>query len=184
MGTYCALRRLTQEEVAQCVELRGREQQLYELLQSERGDDWTDIDKAWHGIHFLLNTSASEGEPPLDFLLRGGAILLEQDWKAIVGIGLPDMRVFSIPEVNEISTRLSSISDRDFRAQYNPDALSSNKVYPWNWETRESFGSWLLARYLRRSVTLNYLAHHFRMLKGLLAGAVERDLGLVIKYHQ
>jgi Domain of unknown function (DUF1877) len=31
-----------------------------------------DLDKAWHGIHYLLTGTAWEGEPPLDFLVRGG----------------------------------------------------------------------------------------------------------------
>src|SRR5438270_9992408 len=31
-----------------------------------------DVDKAWHGIHFLLTDSDWEGEGPLAFILHGG----------------------------------------------------------------------------------------------------------------
>src|SRR5262245_51191373 len=30
------------------------------------------LDKAWHGIHYLLTGTAWEGVLPLDFLVRGG----------------------------------------------------------------------------------------------------------------
>ena len=31
-----------------------------------------DLDKSWHGIHFLLTGAAWEGERPLNFLILGG----------------------------------------------------------------------------------------------------------------
>ena len=31
-----------------------------------------DVDKSWHGMHYLLTRSAEGGTPPLDFLLEGG----------------------------------------------------------------------------------------------------------------
>src|SRR5690349_4907089 len=31
-----------------------------------------DIDKSWHGIHFLLTGGPDEGNTPLDFLVAGG----------------------------------------------------------------------------------------------------------------
>jgi hypothetical protein len=32
-----------------------------------------DVDKAWHGIHYLLTGTAWEGDPPLDFIVKGGS---------------------------------------------------------------------------------------------------------------
>src|SRR5688500_6275073 len=32
----------------------------------------TDLDKAWHGIHYLLTGTAWEGAEPLNFLVAGG----------------------------------------------------------------------------------------------------------------
>ena len=34
-----------------------------------------DLDKAWHGVHYLLTGTAWEGEPPLNFVVEGGADL-------------------------------------------------------------------------------------------------------------
>src|SRR3990167_6610036 len=40
-------------------------------LGSDEVTTW-DMDKAWHGAHFVLTETAWEGKPPLDFLVRGG----------------------------------------------------------------------------------------------------------------
>lgn len=34
----------------------------------------TDLDKAWHGIHYLLTETAWEGNEPLNFLVQGGNV--------------------------------------------------------------------------------------------------------------
>ena len=48
-----------------------------------------DLDKAWHGIHFLL-TEGEEGTAPLDFLIEGGddigdAVAAEKAYRERIG---------------------------------------------------------------------------------------------------
>jgi hypothetical protein len=51
------------------------EQLLYESFfgggSNGKGDE-LEVDKAWHGLHFLLTGSAWEGSFPLNFIVAGG----------------------------------------------------------------------------------------------------------------
>lgn len=47
----------------------------FELSKNEVTD--ANLDKAWHGIHFLLTGSTWEGEKPLNFLISGGETIGE-----------------------------------------------------------------------------------------------------------
>jgi hypothetical protein len=50
------------------------EQLLYESLLgggSNGNGDELEIDKSWHGLHFLLTGSAREGSFPLNFIVAG-----------------------------------------------------------------------------------------------------------------
>src|SRR5882762_365214 len=62
------------------------------------------LEKAWHGLHYLLTGSAGEGGLPLGFLLEGGEEVGED-----LGYGSP--RLFQPPEVRQIDAALAPISD-------------------------------------------------------------------------
>ena len=38
---------------------------------NERGENCIDIDKAWHGIHYLLTGTAWGGDPPASWVIFG-----------------------------------------------------------------------------------------------------------------
>ena len=135
MGLYCDLIRLSDPEVAKCVELSD-EKAIYALLQHNRSDDWSDIDKAWHGIHFILNRAYST-EAPFDFLLRGGRALNNHNWREAYGVDVPDMHAFDSIQVKEISNALSSFTERGFRKRYDPGAMIQHRIYPGIWEERK-----------------------------------------------
>jgi hypothetical protein len=49
----------------------------------EEGEDpggSLDIDKAWHGLHFLLTGTAWEGTSPLDFIVAGARTWARRTW--------------------------------------------------------------------------------------------------------
>jgi hypothetical protein len=183
MGLYCDLIRLSDQEVKKCFELSD-EEAIYALVQENRADDWFDIDKAWHGIHFILNSPFPADTKPFDFLLRGGTPLTARNWQDIYGVDAPDMRAFDSLQVKEIDTALSTITKKAFRSGYNPTLMAQLEIYPRIWEKQKDRLTWFLAKYLKLSSELNYLVFHFNRLKLFLDGAVERDLGLIIKYHQ
>ena len=84
----------------------------------------TYLDKAWHGIHFLLTGKAEEGDPPLDFLLSGGREIGDED------VGMGPARVFSASETRTIAAALAALGDDDLRGRFDPQAMEAADVYP------------------------------------------------------
>jgi len=83
-----------------------------------------DIDKAWHGIHYLLNGRAWEGEPPLFNVVFGGTELGDED------LGYGPARYLTPEEVRETYLALERISVDDLRARYNARAMTKAEIYP------------------------------------------------------
>lgn len=123
-----------------------------------------DLDKAWHGIHFLLTGTAGDGEPPLNFLIAGGRAVGK------IEVGYGPVRVYTAAETREIATALSAITDAQVRDRYDPVRMQREEVYPDIWgpvEEGEDEG-------------LSYVMENLGILRGVLQTAVEADLGLVV----
>jgi hypothetical protein len=67
------------------------------------------VDKAWHGLHFLLNGDPWSGSPPLDFIVGGEAI-------GEVDVGYGPARGFSSAQVAAIHEALAPITWDELRA--------------------------------------------------------------------
>jgi hypothetical protein len=119
-----------------------------------------DVDKAWHGIHFLLTGSAWEGDPPLNFLVAGGEEIGED-----TGYGPP--RGFSVAEVKEIAKALSFVTVEALRSRYNPQQMQQMEIYPDIWEREGEEG-------------LIYLLGCFEGMKNFVIGGAEQDEALVV----
>jgi hypothetical protein len=91
-----------------------------------------DVDKAWHGIHFLLTGSDWEGEGPLAFILHGGREINED-----LGYGPP--HGFTSAEVKEISKALDAVNVQDLCDKADLGQFKANEIYPeiWDSEPRE-----------------------------------------------
>lgn len=83
--------------------------------EDERSDqpstDWVDLDKAWHGVHFLLTGSAYDVTGTLGAAVMGGRPVGEDD-----GYGPP--RLLEQPEVAEVAEALSNLGDAWLRARF------------------------------------------------------------------
>src|ERR1700733_10559446 len=88
-----------------------------------------DVDKAWHGIHFLLNGEAWEGTPPLDFIVGGQAI-------GDIDVGYGPARGFSADEVAAIAAALHPITAETLRARFDPAAMMAADIYPTIWDRK------------------------------------------------
>ena len=97
------------------------------VLSSADDDAQLDIDKAWHGLHFLLSGDAEVGEPPLDFILTGGAPVGDID------VGYGPARAFTPGEVRDIATALAPISVDTLRERFDPAAMETAAIYPEIW---------------------------------------------------
>lgn len=86
-----------------------------------------DIDKAWHGIHFLLTGSPSGGVGPLAAAIMGGEEIGED-------AGYGPARYLEPEEVKSIAQALADASTEDLAKRYSPKALTAADIYPGIWE--------------------------------------------------
>lgn len=99
------------------------------LHESEGGSDATeiDLDKTWHGIHFLLSGDVDGlTDDPLGFLLGGEP--LGEDF------GYGPARVFSPDEVVEIHEALAEVRPESLASRYDPEAMRREEIYPSIWD--------------------------------------------------
>lgn len=123
-----------------------------------------DLDKAWHGIHFLLTQSADGGAEPLNFLLQGGSTV-ESEY-----LSYGEARLFTSEQVRAISSALGSIDGEYLRSRFNPSEMVALEIYPEIWD-----------RDPEEDDTFAYLEEYFGELKAFIDMAAARGLGLIIE---
>ena len=133
--------------------LLGHSEDIEEFFEFEQENqsNMHDLDKAWHGLQFLMTGTAWEGTPPLDFLVRGG-----QELDSDMGYGPP--RAFSHAEVQALVRALASLTNEDLTKNFDAPAMTKASVYPSIWdrtEERDETLAWLLQAFaeLRTFVT-------------------------------
>jgi hypothetical protein len=122
-----------------------------------------DVDKAWHGIHYLLTGTAWEGKPPLDFIVKGGREVGDVD------VGYGPARAFSSADVRAIAAALGPITRRNLEQRFDPAAMSKLDIYPSIWD-----------RPREEDDTLGYLLEYYDALKNFVQGAAEQGEGLLV----
>jgi hypothetical protein len=132
-----------------------------QLADGERNE--ADLDKAWHGIHYLLTGSDWGGDPPLNFLVAGGLPVGDVD------VGYGPARVFRSSEVARIRDALCAIQPDDLRRRYNPGVMMEQDIYPSIWD-----------RDPKDDDALGYLLEHFAVLQRFVSDAASKGLGIVI----
>ena len=81
-----------------------------------------DIDKSWHGIHFLLTGSAWEGNPPISLAILGGTEIGEDG-------GYGPARYLIPEEVKALSSALQEVSPEDLITRQTPEAMLAAELY-------------------------------------------------------
>lgn len=138
------------------------------LYPSEEGDTVTsddvhlDLNKAWHGIHYLLNGDAWEGTPPLDFIVGGQPI-------GDVDVGYGPARGFTADEVRAIATALAPITGDMLRARFDPKAMMAAEIYPTIWDRDPA-----------QDDTLGWLLDSFENLKEFVLDTAEAGAGMIV----
>lgn len=123
--------------------------------------EYLDLDKAWHGIHYLLNKTAEECEAPLCFLISGGKQVGDID------VGYGPARAFMAEEVRAIDTALSAVNDDMLRSNFSQAEMIQQEVYPLRDDSKDD-------------ETLEYLMTYANILRVAIRRATEYHLGMVL----
>src|SRR6476469_5502596 len=101
----------------------------------EEGSLELSLDKAWHGIHFILTGETKRGETPLSKAIMGGRAV-----EQLADIDLNDdlylgyHYYLTAEEVRQTANALSQISTTEFKARFSPDAMIEADIYPNIWD--------------------------------------------------
>src|SRR5436309_1032657 len=125
MGMYCHLKAMKSADVKRWL---VDPEAITNLAMRQGGAMSLSLEKAWHGLHFLLTGFAWEGELPLAFLIQGGEAIGDD-----LGYGPP--RLFEHPQVAELDAALDAISEDELWSRFDPEQMSG--VYPEIWDEPE-----------------------------------------------
>jgi len=132
-----------------------------ERLEAQDKSQVLDIDKSWHGIHFLLTGEQYGGEPPASLPILGGVEFGPQ-------IYYGPARYLTPEQVQEASAHLAATPIETLKERYKPQALESADIYPtgmWESEGDQAF---------------DYLAHWYVLLGSFYARAATRDQAMLL----
>lgn len=89
------------------------------------------LEKAWHGLHFLLTGGASGGTGPEAVLLAGGEPVGKDR-------GYGAARLLRPEAVDTLSTTLSAISDDQLWGRFDASRMTTEYIYPFIWDEDEA----------------------------------------------
>ncbi|MCG8686362.1 MAG: YfbM family protein [Desulfobacterales bacterium] len=120
-----------------------------------------DVDKAWHGIHYLLTGKVWDASGPEAFIVSGGIEIGDVD------VGYGPSRAFKSKEVKKIARRLRDIEKNKLIESCDKNNFSENEIYPeiWDEEPESCFG---------------YILEHFEALKHFVSEAAEDGKALIV----
>lgn len=130
-----------------------------EFVEGENMED--DLDKSWHGIHYCLNKTDYEAEPPMDFITVGGQVAGD------IEVGYGPARLIDSTTVKEIDERLSKITTQQLRDNYDPSEMGKLDIYPNIWERDGDEG-------------FEYIAEYFEPLKSFISTCAKHNLGMAV----
>jgi hypothetical protein len=122
-----------------------------------------DLNRSWHGIHFLLTGTAYEGEPPLDFIVRGGAEIDD------VEVGMGPARALRSEEVRAVADAIEGLPPEELRQRFDPERMLEEGIYPDIWDRDPA-----------EDDTLGYLIEHYADLRAFVRRAADRGDGMIV----
>ena len=89
------------------------------------------IEKAWHGVHYLLCGAADAAPGSLGQAILGGTEIGPDR-------GYGPARYLTAQEVREVAEGLSQVTKEVLLERYDPDTMDRLKVYPGHWSDPEN----------------------------------------------
>lgn len=121
-----------------------------------------DLDKSWHGIHYLLTGHADIDPGPTGYLYYGGEEVKGEE------VGWAPPFVVRSGELRRFHEALSALDDATLRGRYDPAEMDRLLVNPSIWDDGDE--------------ALDYLMDFLGDLRKDLATAVDKTMGWVITY--
>jgi len=160
MGMRCSLVELDKDQIDK---LLADPENVFEYLDELEENEEVGgvyLDKAWHGIHFLLTGSVWEGAEPLCYLVKGGEVIgTEDDWAWLLR---PN-------QIADWANALSTISADDLRKRYDPVAMAKADIYAMIWD-----------RVDEEPGNLEYLLAYYEALRSFLEKTKKENKGAII----
>lgn len=129
------------------------------LYEHDDNKNSLEIDKAWHGIHFLLTSDPWRGTTPLRYVVLGGQPLGHED----IGYGLP--QYITPDQVKKAYQDLAQLSPDEIRRRYNAKEFSKAEIYPSIWD--------------EDGVELEYLMSYLDKIIKFFQSAVSKDEAII-----
>lgn len=134
------------------------------LIEYKTGENRSiDLDKAWHGIHYLLTHSEWKADPPLNFITCGGRVV------GNIEVGYGTARALTSTEIKQINETFKSIDHQYLKKRFNPQDMMKKKIYPEIWN-----------RNAEDDDTLSYCIEYFDILKQFILETAENKMGLLV----
>lgn len=131
------------------------------LFDRDKTNNVLDIDKAWHGIHWLLNLDPWDGDGPRFNAVLGGTELGED-------YGYGPARYLSADEVKEVSHELDLIEHDELLGNFDAARMAADEVYPSVWGEEPD------------DEALEYLIDHYKCLVTFFREAANRDQAMLM----
>jgi hypothetical protein len=147
------------------LKLKSNPENIEAYLYPNDGEDeppnYIDLDKAWHGIHFMLTGSADGGDEPLSLAVLGGEEVGED-------MGYGPARLLTPDQVQAVSAALSALDEESFRCRFAPQKMEAAGIYPdviWVRDGQEA---------------LDYVMEYYRQLVTFYADTAARGDGAIL----
>lgn len=119
------------------------EEGVEELLDSDDDVTSCDLDKAWHGIHWLLTGSIDVTSDVVSQAVMGGEEIGED-------LGMGPGRLLTPDVVRAVSTALDETPPEVLRSRLDPAAMNRAEVYPTGiWDEADIFEAYVGPEYQR-----------------------------------
>jgi Domain of unknown function (DUF1877) len=108
-------------------ELQEQPDRIEEFLYPDDGEGepphYVDVDKAWHGIHYLLTGQGEGGVPPQSLAVFGG-----EEFGPDLGYGAA--RFLTPDEVRSVAATLARLPPEALVPQFDPRDMEAKQIYP------------------------------------------------------
>lgn len=147
---------------SQLEELKNGSSNMEDLIYPDTDEplkEHLDVEKAWHGIHFLLTGEVLDKKGILGNVIMGGNEIGED-------FGYGPARYLNPLEVKETSDALALIQESDLKTKFNPSEFTQKEIYPFSAECSIE--------------DLEYILSHFRKLKEFYKNCAENGKAMLI----